>query len=250
MTIFYKKYKSFIILLTLIAAIICIALFGILPLRQSINKKMRDIQEFYAGRENREKQVGKLPELQGQYDAIIENEKILDILIAEGGIVDFVKTLEQLAKEVNVAMEISSKDNGKIVEAKKPEAKTDKASNADQPSVSEESNIKEKTPSILDSAPFDRYLVLNIKAEGSYEDIVVFLNKVETLPFGLDVIKVDIKKKDAENNSSSVNRGNLANPFSILGDGKTLTEQEQLLVDEKNKENAEAVFDVLVYVKK
>jgi Tfp pilus assembly protein PilO len=250
MMIFYKKYKPFIILLILIVAIICIALFGVLPLRQSINKKMRDIQEFYAGRENREKQVGKLPELQGQYDAIIENEKTLDILIAEGGIVDFVKTLEQLAKEVNVAMEISSKDNGKIIEAKKPEVKTDKANNSDQSSVSEEGNIKEKMPSILDSVPFDRYLILNIKAEGRYEDIVAFLNKVETLPFGLDVIKIDIKKKDAEKDLPSVNRGNLANPFSMLGSGDTLPAQSQASVDEKNKENVEAVFDVLVYVKK
>jgi hypothetical protein len=211
---------------------------------------MRDIQEFYAGRENREKQVSTLPELQDQYDAIIENEKTLDILIAKDGIVDFVKTLEQLAKEVNVVMEISSKENGKIIEAKKPEVKTDKANNADQSSVSEGGNTKEKTPSILDSAPFDRYLILNIKAEGRYEDIVMFLNKVETLPFGLDIIKVDIKKKDTENNSSSVNRGNLSNPFSMLGSGETLTAQSQLPVDEKNKENVEAMFDVLVYVKK
>jgi hypothetical protein len=248
----YKKYLPIIYPFVLFAAISSVLWFGILPLRQSINKKMRNIQEFYAGRENREKQVDKLPELLGQYDTIIENEKTLDILIAEGGVVDFVKTLEQLAKEVNVAMGISSKDNGKIVEVKKMETNTSQSKESDRSPGSEtgKTAASKQSSGILDSAPFDRYLILNIKAEGRYEDIVAFLNKVETLPFGLDVIKVDIKKKDVEKDLSSVSRGNLANPFSMLGDGKTLTGQEQLPVDEKNKENVEAVFDMLVYVKK
>lgn len=249
MMIFYKKYRTFIILLALFAAIICTLLLGILPLNQSIEKKMRGIQEFYAGRENRERQIGELPALRGQYESIVENEKTLNVVIAENGVVDFVKTLERLAGEMNVAMDIASKDNGKIIEAKKLEPKTGKTGEADQTPGQEEGN-KNKEPNILDSAPFDRYLFLNVKVEGRYEDIVAFLDRVETLPFGLDVIKVDMKKKDVEKDLSSVSRGNLANPFSMLGDGKTLVNPEQSPDDEKNKDDVEATFDMLVYVKK
>lgn len=252
MMIFYKKYKPFIILSALFAAISCTLWFGILPLNQSIEKKMRGIQEFYAGRENRERQIGELPALRGQYESIVENEKTLNVVIAENGVVDFVKTLERLAGEMNVAMDIASKDNGKIIEAKKTESSASQPSEADQSSSSEtdKASASKQAPSILDSAPFDRYLLLNVKVEGRYEDIVAFLGKAEALPFGLDVIKVDMKKKDVEKDLSSVSRGNLANPFSMLGDGKTLANQEQLPTDEKNKDEVEAVFDMLVYVKK
>lgn len=244
----YKKYTPLIVLLLLLTAISCIVWLGILPLKESINGRMQNIQEFYADRENRDKQIGKLPELKRQYEAIMEDEKTLNILITESAIVDFVKILEQLASESNVVMDISSKDNGKIIEPKKPEVKTDKANDTNQPAVSEKGNASEKAPSILDTAPFDRYLFLNVKAEGQYADIVAFLGKLEALPFGLDVIKVEIKKKDAENNSSPAKRGDIANPFSILGGGSIVTPQESLPVEKKDV--IEAMFDILVYVKK
>lgn len=251
----YKKYTPLTILLILLTTISCIVWLGILPLKESINGRMRNIQEFYADRENRDKQIGKLPELQRQYEAVMEDEKILNILITEGAVVDFVKILEQLASETNITMDISSKDNGKIIEPKKPEVKADpprlgeagKANDTNQPADLEKGNLG-KVPSILDTAPFDRYLFLNVKAEGQYADIVKFLGKLEALPFGLDVIKVEIKKKDAENNSSPAKRGDIANPFSILGGGSIVTPQEPLPVEKKDA--IEAMFDIIVYVKK
>jgi hypothetical protein len=252
----YKKYTPLIVLLILLTAIGCIVWLGILPLKESINGRMRNIQEFYADRENRDKQIGKLPELKRQYEAVMEDEKTLNILITEGAVVDFVKILEQLASETNVAMSISSKDNGKIIESKKPEVKTDqsrlgeagKTNDTNRTSDSEKDNVSVKVPSILDMAPFDRYLFLNVKAEGQYADIVKFLSKLESLPFGLDVIKVEIKKKDTENNSSPAKRGDITNPFSILGDGSNATPKEPLPVEKKDA--IEAMFDIIVYVKK
>ncbi len=244
-----KKYRPLIALGVLLIVIGCIVWLGLLPLKQSIVKKMQDIQEFYAGRENREKQVDKLPELQGQYDAILENEKTFNILITEDKVVDFVKILETLASATNVTLSITSKDNGKIIESKKPEKETSPSSDADQQPVSGTNNAAPKTPNILDTVPFGRYLFLSVKTEGRYSDIVKFLGKAEALPFGLDVIKVDIKKKDAENNSQATAARSPANPFAILGDNSNLA-QKQPPTEGENKNGIEAVFDMLVYVKK
>lgn len=245
----YKKYIPFAILFSLLLAIGGIVWYGMLPLQQSLKDKMRGIQEFYAGRENRERQVSRLPELEGQYDAIVENEKTLDILITEDGVVEFVKTVEKVASEMNVKMSITSKDDGKIVEPKKPVAKTAQPKDANPESSPAQNNAPQKAVNILDAVPFDRYLSLSVNVEGQYDDIVAFLGKLETLPFGLDVVKVEMKKKDAENDSRSVpERSAAANPFSILGDNKDIVQMEQPPVVEKD--TLEAMFDILVYVKK
>lgn len=243
-----KKYMPLAVLLSLLLAIGGIVWYGMLPLRESLEEKMRGIQEFYAGRENRERQVNKLPELEGQYDVIVANEKTLDILIMEDEIVDFVKIVERLASEMDVTMSISSKDGGKIIEPKKPAAATSKASGTDQESVSEKNNVPQKAVNILDAVPFDRYLSLSVKVEGRYDDIVAFLGKLETLPFGLDIIKVEMKKKDVENDAQSRSAQPTNNPFAILGDSGDIV--PVVAPSSAEKDVLEAVFDMLVYVKK
>jgi len=228
-----KQYRSLIILLILVCFIGGIVWYGILPLQQSLRDKARGIQEFYAGRENRERQMSKLPELKEQYDSIVANEQVLDILMKESEVVDFVKTIEGLAAEMHVAMSITSKDDGKVVAAKKPGAK---------PAQSKESTI-------VGDAPFDQYLTLNIKVDGRYDDIVTFLGKLETLPFGLDVIKIAMKKKDedTEKDTDSFVAGGAANPFAMLGESVPSPVTEPPV---QKKDTLEAIIDVLVYVKK
>src|SRR3990167_7859894 len=85
-TLSYKKYAPLVTLPTLLLAMGGIAWFGILPLGQSLEEKMRGIQEFYAGRENRERQVNRLPELEMQYEVIQADGKMLRILVTEDGV--------------------------------------------------------------------------------------------------------------------------------------------------------------------
>jgi Tfp pilus assembly protein PilO len=243
----YKKYSSVIILLVLLIAISGIVWFGIRPLKQSLNNKMRAIQEYYAGQENSEKQVNRLPELKDQYNAIIENEPTLNILIKKDQIVDFIKTLEGLASEMNVRMTIASKENGQIVEVKKVPTKPASAKEDDASLGAEKVSTKPKIINIVDDVPYDRYLRLSITTEGQYEDIAAFLQKIETLPIGLDVVGVEVKKSDEETMTGSSTPRSAGNPFTFLGDGTFLT-QEAPQVIEKNA--LIATFDVLVYVDK
>lgn len=230
-----KKYRPLIILFVLLSLIGGTIWYGMLPLQASLQGKMRGIQEYYAGRENRDRQVSKLPELEAQYNAIIENERSLDILMKENEVVDFVKTVEALAREMNVSMSITSKDDGKIVVPKKPIAKGNGEKNTD----------------ILADLPYDKYLSLSLKVEGQYGDIVAFLRKLETLPFGLDVVRVEMTKKAEEKNSDSRATGSAINPFVMLGSSEALSSIQVVQTGStQEKDILEAVFDVLVYVKK
>ena len=106
----YKKHVTRVVLLGLLLAMAGIIWYGILPLKQVVYEKMRGIQEVYARRENREKQVARLPELKAQYDAILQNDKLLDILITEDTVVDFVKMLEGLASGSHIEISITAKE--------------------------------------------------------------------------------------------------------------------------------------------
>lgn len=231
-----KKYSSFVILFVLILSISGILWFVIVPLKQTLLDRARSIQEFYAEGENQTKQVGRLPELKNQYTTIIEKESALNILLTEDQIVDFVKTLEGLASETNVQMVIMSKDNGQIVEPKKvvPATPTDGTGTAPKVVVN-----------IGDDVPFGRYLHLNIKTQGTYKDTVGFLRKVETLPVGLDVVGMEMKRVDVsiEQNTSGVS----GNPFVVLGSGSTVSQVPPVATIQ---DLLEATFDVFIYVKK
>lgn len=238
----YKKYTTRVVLFVLLLSLVGIAWYGIVPIKQAIYEKMRGIQEFYARRENREKQVARLPELKAQYDTVLQNEKLLDILISEDKVVDFVKMLEGLASGTHIEISITARDNGKITEAKKVPIKPDQSNNGNSDGGS---TAKQKAVTILDDIPFDRYLYLNVKVRGQYEDIVVFLHKMETLPVGLDVVKVDMKKGTTES-PAGIALGTGINPFAPGGNAPAGSVELPAV----KKDIFEAVFDVLVYVRK
>lgn len=239
----YRKYTPLAALLLLLIAMAGIVWFGMRPLQRSLEEKMKGIQEFYAGRENRERQVGRLPELRGQYEAIMADEDRLEILITEERVVDFVKTLEALAVEMNVKLSIVSKDNGKITEKKPPAAPVQPQGVPADPTAPPVS-AKPKAPDILEDVPFDRSLHLSVTVEGRYGDIVAFLRKMETLPIGLDVIGVEMEKTDEQTPARPSARGAGANPFAILGDSRSVTAEPEATV----RGELEATFDILVYV--
>ncbi|MFZ2187179.1 MAG: hypothetical protein WAV46_00925 [Candidatus Moraniibacteriota bacterium] len=242
----YKKYSSLIHLLVLFVAIGGIILFAILPINQSLDAKMRGIQEFYADQENQKKQVSRLPELKDQYTVIVENEPVLHILITEDQIVDFIKTLEGLADDMDVQMTITSKDNGRIIESKKIPVKAVSVTDDDTNASASTASTKPQAVNIVDDVPFNRYLRLNIKAEGQYADIVAFLRKIETLPIGLDVVGVEIKTIDVSANKNAAPPVTTNNPFAFLGDGSVVSRGGVSSITEKNA--LEATFDILVYV--
>lgn len=236
-----KKYFPFIALAILLVSMILIVWLGIIPFRKNIVEKADEIQEFFSVRENRQKQLSKLPELKSQFNLIEANEKKLDIILPESRVVDFVKILEELAKETKTEITIQSQDKGAIQEkgaAKKPVKKSSDGEKSDAP----EKNIV----TIMDSLPYDRYLRINIMLVGEYRDIVTFLNKMETLPYALDVVGVKMKVRESDDKKESAPDPR-NNPF-LLSPGLTLSTVPE--ETEVPTGRIEAVFDTAVYVNK
>lgn len=242
-----KKSTPSILLITLLVAVGGMVWFGIFPLKTSLLNKARMTQEFYADEENQLKQIGRLPELQNQYTTIENDASKLDILLYEGQVIDFIKTLETLASEANVKLIIASKDTGKIVEpkatTKKPPVTAEKETKTDTSSTT-----KAKTVDILEDIPFDRYLRLSISATGQYANIINFLHKIETLPVGLDVIGIEIKRAETEKKEKPVlGAGVLFSSVPLNGNPPTQPVAGEEIIE---KNILEGVFDLVVYVNK
>lgn len=246
-TFFQQHKQAFPLMMTgiLFSGMGLIMWFGILPFQRFIVEQADSIQEYYATQENRERQISRLPELEGQFKAIVADEQTLDILLSESEIVDFVKTLERLAEETKTHITLQAKDGNAIQEKKntKPKAKSVAASQID------DENPKEKTVvSILDAVPYDRYLHVNIMVIGEYRDIITFLHKMETLPLGLDVIGMSMKMRDAEDVQKKPDNGG-RNPFLIFGGGTAvLGDAAEVPEEETIPGSLEATFDTVVYV--
>lgn len=235
----FKKWFPYIIMSILFAGMGLIAWFGVAPFQKYIVEKANDIQKFYASRENRQRQINRLPDLQNQFNLIKENEKALNVLVEEEHIVDFVKTLEGLASETNTQIVIQSQDDGEI-----QDKKTNKT--ARKPVRGNE----DKETSILDALPYDRFLHISVTVNGEYADIIRFLHKMETLPYALDVVgaQMRIKPEEEKNGPQADNR----NPFSLVAGGNVLSSQENTdaAPPEKPQGRVTATFDTVVYILK
>jgi Tfp pilus assembly protein PilO len=241
----HRQSIPLFVMIGLFSAMGLMAWFGIRPFHTYIKDKADAIQEYYAFRENRERQIKKLPDLEKQYEHIVAKEETIHILTSEDEIVDFVKTLEQLGEETGVHIEIQSKDSKGIVEKQKPTKVARKEGEADAP---EEATAKKKQqPKIIDSLPYDRYLPISVVVIGEYESIVTFLHKMETLPYGLDVIGMKVQKRDIEEVAPKPS-GPGSNPFLIFGQGETVapvTDKAEFIPG-----SLEATFDTAVYISK
>lgn len=227
--------------------------FVIKPLQASILEGMNDIQKFHADRENRQRQFDKLPELRSQFEAIQRDEKTLNILLSEEEIVNFVKTLEDLARGTNTQIVIQAKDEaGGAIQEKKP-VKAPRP--GDKAGAEEEGKGKEKAEKgILEILPYDRYLYLNIVVTGKYSDLVNFLHKMETLPYALDVVSLRVHPVDPEEEKNEVPDVR-TNPFMLSpSGGSVLTPTEPIRPPATTvalpKNALEGSFETVVYLKK
>jgi len=244
----YKKFSPFFTAVAIFSGMGLMVWFGILPFQRYITEKADGIQEYHATRENQEEQLRKLPELKNQFENIQLEEGVLGILLSDDQVVDFVQTLERLAVEMGVQVTIRSKNSETIEEKKIVKAPVKKTTTAVTDDESADTKNKKKQ-TLLESIPFHRYLHVEIVVKGKYQAIVTFLHKMETLPLGLDVIGMNMKVRDEEEELIARPDNSGRNPFLIFGGGEVVTPP---ISDESQAKSIpgilEASFDTVVYL--
>lgn len=223
--------------------------FGIRLLLSTIQEKMDDIQKLSVTREHREKQLERLPDLEAQHALIDEHADRLGIILTKDRIVEFIQRIERLAEEEDIAVEIESRDNAflesKVTPAEKKDVPTKPAATpADKAEAAAEPAKKapvSKETGIVTELPLKKYLKLTITVTGEYGSVVRFLHRLETLPYALDVIGLNMKERTE--NVDLIETGSAAfNPFAgeVAAEVSPKTSKVNVL---------EAVFETVVYMK-
>lgn len=216
--------------------------WGILPLQDLIIQKANTIEADRALQANQESRIKELPQLRETYNRILQNEWILDTLVSHDQMVPFIERIEVLAHDGGV--EISITNQGKLDPKKKPAVggagKPTDASTTDSVGTAP-SDKKKKDETILGNLPFDNNMALRFDVRGKYVDAFQFLHQIESLPYALDVVALDIRQWQP---TDKVMRGDTFVTGNVAGsEGTTPLDQ---LVDQNF---VQALFDVVVYTK-
>lgn len=232
----------------LVVVIGLVGWFGIRLLLSTIQGKMDDIQKLSVTREHREKQLERLPDLEAQHTLIDEHADRLSIILTKDRIVEFIQRIERLAEEEDITVEIESRDNAflesKVTPAEKKDVPAKPAATAADKAEEAADSVKKaassKETGIITELPLKKYLKLTITVTGEYGNVVRFLHRLETLPYALDVIGLNMKQRSEEGDLVVQGSGAL-NPFS---DVTSAPAQAAVKVDV-----LEAVFETVVYMK-
>lgn len=243
----WQKAKPSVMQITFFTVIGLVAWFGARPLLSTIQTKMDDIQKLAFTREHREKQLERLPDLEAQHAIIDEHDERLEIILTKDRLVEFIETLERLAVDEEVVIEIESRENAflesKVTVKEKKETPAKTATPADKSDEVAETPKKapaSKETGIITELPLKKFLKLTITVTGKYGNIVRYLHRVETLPYALDVIGMNIKERPSDADRITLGSGTL-NPFGESAPVQTEKPKKVFVLD--------AVFDTVVYMR-
>lgn len=233
----WKQYKEYVVIVMALCFAFVMVRYGIVPLHGSIRERMDGIQGLLTDREIREGLVAKLPELRGQMSSVEENEDRLRVVIPKSRIVSLVETIENLAKETDNAIKIETDDqSGGSVSRVKQDSKNEDASKGD--------NHKEKT--LRESLPSDHSIEITVTLTGKYNDILRFLQKIETMSYVTDILSVSlgVRRNDA---SGRVGTGIFTPNPALQGDA-TVAASAEVLPQEAPALPLEAKLRMAVYI--
>lgn len=186
---FFKKQREILTIFAYIGIIASLVCFVIFPLIGKINDVADRIQEESLNQEIAKQRLNEIPKMQQQYQMLEKDERLLDVLLDKNNAVPLIERLEKLAQDSQNKIAISVQEQSALVQ--KNTLKTNKK-NAENEKL------------IIDSLPSAEYLQMKIVLTGNYDSIVKFLEHLENLDYYSDIIGLDMKKVEIENEAQEV----------------------------------------------
>lgn len=163
-----------------------------------------ELQEQQTLNEYRTTQLGLLDNLATQNNFIIEESPRLDLVINKDQIIDFIRMLEAQAKLAAVEVSIASQDNA-LLESKvtlpikvESQKKNDATADPEEKPKPQSAKDKKKESGLAGDLVFPDYLRLTLTVIGPYTQIIEYLRRVETAPFALDILGLEMRAHEME----------------------------------------------------
>ena len=224
---FWKKYKVGVVsgIYFLILGIFIYG--GIFTLVKQIKNEADEIQKKIIDNEIDNKNLAKIPQLTGDYEIFSAQEKNLDVILQKESEIEFIQSLENLAKETGneISLKLIEEESAQAKESQKKPTKA---------KGKEEEDIRSKLP-------FENYIAIQLELKGGYPELMKFLKKLENMEYYANVISFDLKKEERQEES------NLNNPF-VSFDTISVTEEKKK-EENQPKEILKSLINLVVYIK-
>jgi hypothetical protein len=221
--------------IVMVSGAVALIFFATAPLKGKIVTENDEIQKFYAKAENDQRKISRLPEFQDQTTVIEGDESKLRLLLPEERDVDFIREVEGIAKSTGGTVVIAKGTD--LTEARKAVVKKTPAS--PETATAPTAETPPQSVGLLDGLPDGKTIGFSLTFTGSYADAVDFLHKVDSSPYFLSVLSLDIKPLEPDAGSNSAR----ADMFTVSAVGAK--------VDPKpvppSEPKVEAEFSVIVY---
>lgn len=219
---FWKKQKQNVLILGLPLIGLGIVFFLIIPQKKSIEYRVDEIQKMIARHEDKIKKISEIDRMRQQYKLIEGSAKDIGVIFSSDKVVEVIEKIEKMAEETGNKISIE------IDEIKKDEKKsTDnkKQNNVLQPAV-------------------ENYITMRIKLEGSFRNLVEFVNKVEKFDYYADIfsLQTTIEKPISVNYS-----GSYISPF-VGGVAVPKEKEIERLTNEQGERIIYSTLNVLFYM--
>jgi hypothetical protein len=197
-----KQKYALALLLAILMAMGLTYWFGIWKTVRHIRDARDEIQKMLVIRENRNHQLARLEEYRSQYEAILRDEKWFDAFTARERMIEFVRRLESLAEENGVVVTLEAREAPKapLKKVTKPAASAEKTNEKGDDeggsAVSTKDKPEKKETSILEGLSSFTYTLLGLRVTGKTENVIRYLQRVETLPVALDVVALEAVRKE------------------------------------------------------
>jgi len=216
----------------------------VFPLQNKVIGKANMIEAERVLQANQESRVKELPELRTQYDFILKNEDVIDTLINHDQVVPFIENIEALAHDNAVEIVITSRESGV---KKKPAASVKKGAESsvgnDKSATEAEKKNEKKDESIVGNLPLEQYMPLRFDVRGKYADAARFLHQVESLPYAVEVVALDIRRFDPDVSAAAAKSSPAGDAFLSVGGIAAPVGKLPL------EDLVQALFDIIVYTK-
>ena len=194
MNVFWKKHKEYIILIAIPIVSGAVFAFAAKYLIEEISSKNDDIKKEIIDHEERKKRLAEISNLEDQFKTIEKEKEKLEVFASQDKIISLIKELEEIAAETGNEAAIEKVEIQDENSKKEPKSKNT-ARNAGK-------NKKDLT---FPKIPDNNYVEIGVKLQGSYNDAVNFIRKIENMNYCSDIIsfQMSVREKGLTEQSSN-----------------------------------------------
>jgi hypothetical protein len=210
--------------------------FGTRVVRQWTADEMDASRKIGAESESDRQKISRIPEFRDQADMIGRDSDATDLFLPEDRVAELIREAESVASEVGGTLVVS---DGNDLEAAREAVAKPKTRTRDTIAEENVATSSEEQPGLLDTLPEGKTLGFTFTFVGRYADVMEFLRRLESAPYAMDVVSMDISPVEAGRNGAFSERADVfSSPSRLSSDDTELPEGGVV-----------AAFSVIAYMK-